>query len=304
MSNEHRRRLIGGYFFAIGATALWSGNFIVARGLTESIPPVSLAFFRWLVAVAALCPFAIRHVWRERQILRDNIGYLSVTAFLGVTIFNTLIYYAGHTTSAVNLSLISISFPIFIVILSRILYSEPITASRGIGILVVVAGVLLLITRGALSNLLDLSFAPGDVWMLTAALTFAVYSILVKNKPEQLSVWAFQLSTFMLGLLFLLPFFIWEQTTVPIPPLDATTISAIFYVGIFASLAAFVLWHKAILAIGPSRAGMIYYTLPVFSGILAYIFLAEAVGWIHLCSVLLIVSGIVTANRTPRIGKN
>ena len=161
-----------------------------------------------------------------------------------------------------------------------------------------------LITRGALSNLLDLSFAPGDVWMLTAALTFAVYSILVKNKPEQLSVWAFQLCTFMLGLLFLLPFFVWEQTTVPIPPLDAKTILAIFYVGIFASLTAFVLWHKAILAIGPSRAGMIYYTLPVFSGILAYLFLAEAVGWIHLCSVLLIVSGIVTANRTPRISKS
>ncbi|MBW2560258.1 MAG: DMT family transporter, partial [Deltaproteobacteria bacterium] len=146
------------------------------------------------------------------------------------------------------------------------------------------------------SKLLHLSFAIGDVWMLAAAIIFAIYSILIKHKPEQLSIWAFQLSTFILGLIFLFPFFIWEYVTVPPVAFDTQTVGSILYVGVFASLSAFVLWNKAIVAVGPSKAGMIYYTLPLFSGLLAYLFLQENISMIHFYSALLIVSGILTAN--------
>lgn len=287
---------ISGYFFAVAATAIWSGNFIIARGLNESIPPVSLAFWRWVVAVIVFLPFALKPLIIEWDIIKKNIPYLSVTSLLGITIFNTLIYFAGHSTTAVNLSLISITFPVFIVVLSRIFYGELITANKAIGIILVAAGVVFLITRGSLSRLLDISFAIGDIWMLTAAIIFAVYSLLLKRRPEQLSIWAFQLSTFILGLIFLLPFFIWEYATVPAVELDEKTIYAILYVGIFASLSAFILWNKAIVVIGPSKAGMVYYTLPLFSGFLAYLFLQEEIGMVHFYSALLIVSGILTAN--------
>ncbi|MEA3468091.1 MAG: DMT family transporter [Thermodesulfobacteriota bacterium] len=100
----------------------------------------------------------------------------------------------------------------------------------------------------------------------------------------------------MLGLLFLFPFFIWEYVTVPSVDFDNKTILSILYVGIFASLSAFVLWNKAIMLIGPSKAGIIYYTLPLFSGLLACLFLKESIGMNHFYSVLLIVSGILTAN--------
>jgi drug/metabolite transporter (DMT)-like permease len=106
----------------MSATALWSGNFIIARGLSESIPPVSLAFYRWVVAAIVFLPFALKPLLREWDCLRTHLPYLSMTALLGVTLFNTLIYFAGHTTTALNLSLISITFPIVIVILSRIIY--------------------------------------------------------------------------------------------------------------------------------------------------------------------------------------
>ncbi|MBC2712120.1 MAG: DMT family transporter [Desulfosarcina sp.] len=199
--------MISGYLFAIGATAIWSGNFIIARGLNESIPPISLAFWRWVVAVIVFLPFALKPLIVEWSILKENIPYLSITSLLGITIFNTLIYFAGHTTTAINLSLISITFPV-IVILSRIFFGELITVNKSIGIILVAAGVVLLITKGNLSRLLNISFAIGDVWMLVAALTFAIYSILLKHKPKMLSIWAFQLSTFILGLIFLFPFFI------------------------------------------------------------------------------------------------
>ena len=270
------RQVISGHFFAIGATAIWSGNFIIARGLSESIPPISLAFWRWVIAVVAFLPFALKPLVVEWDILKKSIPYLSITSLLGITIFNTLIYVAGHTTSAINLSLIAITFPIFIVILSRIFFRELITVNKGFGIILVAVGVALLITKGTLSRLLNISFAIGDVWMLAASITFAIYSLLLKRKPEQLSIWALQLSTFILGLIFLFPFFIWEYVTVPPVEFDLRTIFSILYVGVFASLSAFVLWNKAIVAVGPSKAGMIYYTLPLFSGFFAYLQKASA----------------------------
>ncbi len=295
-NRQENRQIISGYLFAIGATAIWSGNFIIARGLNESIPPVSLAFWRWVVAVIVFLPFALKPLIAEWGVLRKNIPYLSLTSLLGITIFNTLIYFAGHTTTAINLSLISITFPVFIVILSRIFFRERITINKGIGIILVATGVILLITKGVLSRLLDISFAIGDVWMLMAAITFAIYSILLKRKPENVSIWAFQFSTFILGLVFLFPFFLWEYATVPPVEFHTKTVCSILYVGIFASLSAFVLWNKAIVMVGPSKAGMIYYTLPLFSGFLAYLFLKEDIRMIHFYSALLIVSGILTAN--------
>ncbi len=204
---EKQQRL-SGYFFAIGATVFWSGNFIVARGLNESIPPVSLAFWRWVVAVIVFLPFALKPLIADRHILKKHIPYLCVTSLLGVTIFNTLIYFAGQTTTAVNLSLIAITFPVFIVMLSRIFFRELITVRKGCGIILVVVGVTYLITDGNLSGLSNISFALGDVLMLAASLVIAVYSILLKQKPEELSIWTFQLSTFILGLFFLSPFYI------------------------------------------------------------------------------------------------
>ena len=301
MSNNLKpQSIFAGYLFAIGATAIWSGNFIVARGLSESIPPISLAFYRWLVAVIVFTPFAIKALGQEWAIIKKHIVYFSITSFLGITAFNTLIYFAGHTTTAMNLSLISITFPIFILLFSRILFKEFITIKKGIGITLVLSGVLFLITKGKLSTLLDISFNIGDVWMLLAAIIFAIYSLFLKNKPKGLSIIALQFSTFILGLIFLLPFFLWEQTIVHQSFLNQTTIPAILYVGIFASLCAFVLWNKAIVVLGPSKAGMVYYTLPLFSGFLGYLFLHESIRMIHFYSMILIFSGIIVTNHESK----
>lgn len=290
------RHFITGYLFAIGATAIWSANFIIARGLSDSISPVTLAFWRWIVAVMAFLPFALKKLIVEWRLVKNHILYLVFTAFLGITTFNTLIYFAGHTTTALNLSLISITFPIFIIILSRIFFKELFTVNKAVGILLVAAGVVSLITRGEFSRLLNLSFTIGDLWMLFASIIFAVYSILLRRKPEKLSIWTLQLSTFILGLIMLFPFYILDTMISPPPVFEIRTILAILYVGIFASLSAFVLWNKAVVTVGPSKAGMVYYTLPLFSGFLAWFFLGEEISIVHFYSMLLIVPGILFAN--------
>jgi drug/metabolite transporter (DMT)-like permease len=107
------KRDSAGYVYAILATAIWSGNFVIARGLSDSISPVNLAFFRWATALVFFLPFALKSLIKDIKIVRGNLLYFTLTSILGVTLFNTLIYFAGHTSTAMNLSLISITFPVF-----------------------------------------------------------------------------------------------------------------------------------------------------------------------------------------------
>ncbi len=296
MKKPLQNRLVLGSLFALTATALWSGNFIVARCLSNSIPPISLAFWRWTVAVIFLTPFAIHGLIKDWELLQKHFSYLLITSIFGVSIFNTLIYLAGQSTTAINLSLISITFPVFIIVISRFLYKEKITLKNALGILLVLFGVLLIISKGSLSILLQLSFAKGDLWMLLAAIIFAIYSILLKQKPNTIPILSFQYSSFILGLILLLPFYLFEFYTSEAVIYDSDSIISILYIGICASLLAFIFWNKSIALIGPSKSGMIYYTLPLFSGLLAYIILKESLGIIHILSAILIISGILISN--------
>jgi len=285
-----------GYIFALIATAIWSGNFIVARDLSETIPPISLAFWRWIIAFLALTPFAIKSLLKDWKLFKKHFLYLIITSIFGITVFNTLIYVAGQTTTAINLSLISITFPIFIIIISRFLYKEKITIYKMLGIIVVGIGVISIITKGSPTVLFELTFFKGDLWMLLAAIIFAVYSILLKHKPKEINILSFQYATFSLGLLMLFPFYLIELSLVEPTVYDSNAILSIIYIGIGASLISFILWNKAILLIGPVRSGMVYYTLPLFSGLLAFILLKENLTFNHLYSAFLIISGIILSN--------
>ena len=299
---NHSNTLIYGYLSAIAATLFWSGNFTIARGVIENIPPISLAYWRWTTAIILLLPFAIKSLISDWAIIKNHYIYLSITSILGVSLFNTLIYIAGHSTSAINMSLIAITFPIFIIIISRILFKELITINKGIGISFVICGVIILITKGDSSILKTISFVAGDLWMLLAAISFAIYSILIKYKPADLGTRSFQLSTFIMGLLFLTPFYIWESfnTDFQIQTINKDIFYSILYLGIFASLFSYILWGKAVEFLGPTKPSMIYYTLPIFSGLMAYLFLGEKIENIHLLSMLLILIGVLTAILGPK----
>lgn len=284
--------LIAGVLSAIFATILWSGNFVVSRMMVDEIPPVTLAFLRWSTAALLLLPFSARSVWRHRSTIRSHIGYLLLVSLLGVTLFNTLIYMAGASTTAIKMSLIAITFPLFIVIFSALFLSEALSRNRLLGIMLVAVGVTYLVTDGAPSQLLQLSLAIGDLWMLLAAILFAIYSILVRHKPATLNSMTFLSTTFLLGLLLLTPWMIWEQLHHPWPTLSTTSMTAVLYLGLFASIGSYLFWNRSVALIGPSNAGMIYYSLPLFSGVLAYWILGEAITLIHWTSAILILSGI------------
>lgn len=298
--NIKNKLITNGYVFALLATILWSGNFIVARDIKDIVDPYSLSFYRWLLATIILLPFAIVPLIKNIVIVKRHFIYLSIVSILGVSLFNTLIYIASHTSSALNLSIISITFPIIVIIISRVIFKEHIGINKFTGILIVLAGVLLLITRGDISVLVNITFNIGDLWVLLAAISFAVYSILLRYKPKTLSMITFQLITFILGTIYLIPLFLWEfDTRVINEPTLNNTIS-ILYIAICSSLLAFIFWNKSIELLGATKAGMIYYTLPIFTGSLAFIFLDEIISYVHLFSILLIFIGIYITNKNKK----
>lgn len=247
------------------------------------------------MATIVVLPFAVKPIYRNRSIIKSHFLYLLVTSVLGVSIFNTLIYMAGETSTSLNLSLISITFPVFTIILARIFLNEPITKSKVIGVFIIIFGVVLLVSKGDMGVLTSLSFAIGDLWMLLASLIFAVYSLLVKYKPEKLEPLSFLGTTFLLGLVFLAPFYFWLSDEFGLKNYDRVTLISILYVGIFASIIAYFLWNRSVDLIGPAKASMIYYTIPLFSGLLAFVVLGEEVMMLHFISGVCIVSGIMIA---------
>ena len=286
-----------GVLFALTATLLWSINMVIASGIKGHIPAVGLAFWRWTIASAAIAPFALRSTLKNKSVLLQNKGYLIVTAILGVTIFNTLIYFAGQTTSAVNLSLIAISIPIFIVAISRIVFKEKVSAIKMAGIATIISGVLVLITKGSIKSVLEINFTFGDLLMLLACFFFACYTILVRLKPKEIPSKVFLFALFSTGTILLLPFYIWEHLYYNQVVFDSTTIYAAIYVGICASLISYYLWNESIRLIGTNKTALIYYLIPVFSGILAYFFLNQAIVLTQIISMGIIVTGLLLTNK-------
>ena len=256
---------------------------------------MQLAWFRWLTATVILLPFAFRNLARERRQIKSNLGFLSLTALIGITVFNTLIFISGRYTTVLNLALIYTFTPIFLLLLSRIFLGEAITLRKTAGITIAVFGVVSLVTKGDYSRLAALDLNIGDLGMLVASGLFAAYSILVGKKPRELGQTAFLTATFVLGLIFLTPWALWEILSGNRAVFTAPAVGAILYIGIGASLISFLLWNRAVLLIGPARSGFIYYSLPLFSGIEALLILGETVTMAHIYSGFCIIAGIIVA---------
>jgi drug/metabolite transporter (DMT)-like permease len=288
---------IKGVGLALLAVVLWSGNFIVARGLNKAVPPVSLAFFRWLFATLLLLPIAARKVVRQRSLFLPHWKHLCLTAITGVSIFNTLIYVAGRYTTATNLALIgTTASPLFVLLLSMIFLKTKPGVKQVAGALICLGGILVLLTRGQVSNLIAFHFSTGDVWVLAAALSFALYTLQVRKKPGELSATSYLFAVFLTGTLFLLPAWIIEQNLVPLFDWTLPVFFIFLYLGLGASVISFLAWNVAIQKIGATKTALFGNLIPVLSSIEAVLILDESFTWVTILSMGIILLGIFVAN--------
>lgn len=293
-----QRPVARGIVLAVLATLIWSGNFIVARYSSQSVPPVMLATLRWGCAALLMLPLGAAAFWRQRQLVQQHWPLLLLAAFTGISVFNTLVYVAGHYSEAIMLALIgTTSSPVFSFILARIFLKERIPPQRLAGLLLCIAGILLLLSRGSWQTLLHLRFTEGDWWILGAALSFAVYNILARKKPTDLTPATFLFSTFWMGTLLLLPAAAMEYAWKPYSlPLSWQLAGIVLYLGLGTSVIAFFCWNKAIAYLGAARAAIFGNLIPIFSSLEAVWLLGEKVSWMHLAGMLLVIGGLVLAN--------
>ncbi|MEU9119456.1 DMT family transporter [Streptomyces sp. NPDC048506] len=279
-----------GLTLALTATVVWSGNFVIARALHDTVPPVQTAFWRWIIALLAVAPFAAPHIRRQWPVIRRHLGFLTLAALLGVTLFNTLIYQAGRSTSATNMAMIAAASPMLIALFDR--GGERLGGRRIAGMVIALAGVVTLVGKGSPGAVLHLDLAAGDLWMLAATATFAGYSALLRRRPQELGGVPFLFMTFALGAAMLLPAYGVSLAVEGGFAPTAGTVGPLLYIGICSSAVAYFTWNKAIALVGAARAGVVYYLQPVCVALLSLAVLGEPVGVTQLVCMALIVAGV------------
>jgi drug/metabolite transporter (DMT)-like permease len=234
----------------------------------------------------------------HRAAIRAHLPVLALTALLGVGCYNSLQYLALQTSTAVNATLIGASGPIMTLLVGAAWFNSPVRRRQGVGAALSVIGVLWVIARGELTNLLRLQFDAGDVIMLVATLTWSLYTWLLQTRRPPLPLSAFLFVQIALGAAMILPFAVAEHalTGASAAP-TASNAAALLYVALLPSLIAYYCWDR-----GVARAGAVlpmYFVnlTPVIAGLLSWLLLGEAVGWHHLAGGALILAGIHLATR-------
>ena len=304
MNSTHSQKdTLIGIALALVATILWAGNFIISRSVHTLIGPISLAFYRWLLATILLLPIGWRAYKDNWVVIKANYAYFFWVSLTGISLFNTFVYFAGHYTTAINMALIgTTSSPIFASLLALIFLKERMGINRIIGMIICITGILLLLSKGSWEKLWLFHFSTGDLWVLGGAFAFAIYNVLVRKKPTGVSSLHFLIIVFTLGTLMLFPFFLAETITATTSTQwNQELLISILYLGLGTSAISFLCWNIALHKLGTGRTVLFGNLIPVFSTLEAVWLLHEQINWTHLVSGLLVVLGLVIANITSKV---
>ncbi|SOB57910.1 Permease of the drug/metabolite transporter (DMT) superfamily [Pseudodesulfovibrio profundus] len=292
-----KNQVVVGSLYALCATVLWAGAFIIARLAVGEISPMTLGATRWGMALLILSTFMLPTVKKEWPIAKTFLPQIIAAALFGVAAYSPLSYFAAQTTSAINLSLISVTTPIFIVIIAAGMGQKQ-SINTWAGCIVALLGSFYLVSGGNIDKILGMQFAAGDILMLAAAVGFAIYSLILKKTPEGLSGGTIMYLMSFFAVLMLIPCVIWESTQPSMVfNMNGIVLLSITFSAICSSIIAWWTWNIGLKKAGPELCGMIYYSLPLWGGVFAYIFLGEQMTSVHYISGALIIGGIVWASR-------
>ena len=290
---------ISPYILLILTTLFWAGNFVLGRAVNTVIPPITLSFWRWALALLILLPFSLRHLISQRDLIRRNRKNLILFGILGISCFNTFVYIGLHSTTATNALLLNSIIPVLIVIISRVFAATPVSRTQAAGILMSLAGVVTIICRADIGRLLALRVNGGDLWVLLAVVCWAVHSFRLRLRPAELHPLSFLTAIIAIGLAFIFPFYLWEIIRGGRVTLDLVSCGSLLYVAFFPSVLAYLFWNQAVVELGPNKAGLFIHLMPVFGTILSIVFLGESLQLFHVAGIGLISLGIylTTASR-------
>ena len=274
-----------------------ASNIIVARGGVEYVPPISLAFWRWLTVFIILIPFFLNEIVKKKEDLKFESLKLFFLGSMGCGICGAFPFIAGMSTTMANMGIIYTSSPIFIIILSVLFFKEKINISRVVGLLLCLVGVLTIISKGNIQLLLNFKFTSGDLWMVGAAVGWAIYSIYLLNWKSNFSLIArFTLIAFF-GSVSLLPFYIIEEIYFFNTIFNSNFIFWILFAAISPGIIAFTLYTKVQKYVGASLAGFTLYIFSIYTAIYGIILFGEALLNFHYFGAAFVFTGVYLARK-------
>jgi len=269
---------------------------VLGRFVAAYIPPITLSVIRWGGAFVVLLPFAARHLARDWPLIRRHVGLLTLLALTGFSAYNTMAYYGLHFTTAINGLLLQSVAPLFVAVWSFALFRDRLSLRQGAGILLSLAGVIVIVCRGSLDVLLATAFNRGDLWFVVALLIYAFYVTMLRLRPpiHPLSFLAVGMGG---GAVLLLPAMALEIAAGQSMVFDAVTALSLIYVCIFPSLLGYLFLNRGIELIGANRAAPFIHLVPVFGSVLAIALLGERLQLFHAVGYVLVLTGITLATR-------
>lgn len=303
MTDRPRDRLVAIRTYALLAAMplFFSSNVIIGRAATDLVEPASLAFWRWGIAFLILLPFAWTGLRDHRATLRQETPALLVLGFLGMVICGAVVYIGLKYTTATNAALIYSTTPVQVIALEWIFSRQRVSASQAFGIVSALTGVMIIIFKGQPEALLTLDLNVGDICIAAGALSWSVYTIILKRPHlRKLPTMTVMGATTFLGAVMLAPFALWETVNAGGLPTSPTAWASILGVALIASVLAYSSYQKGVQLVGPARTSLFMYLMPVYAAALAALLLGETIGWYHVLGAALIIGGVALATGLAR----
>ena len=286
------------YIFLLLTVTFWAGNFVVGKFASfYNVPHFSLNFYRWLFAWFILMPFTISEIIKKKEYIISNYKIFLVLGITSITIFNSIVYYSLNFTQVISGVLMISTIPVMIMFFSSILKIEKTNLFQIIGVILSIAGVIIIITKANFEILKSLNFNKGDITMVLAMFSWALYSTLLKRQKYELSQISLLQVVISFGLIFLIPIYFIEYQIGFRINIDMPFILILSYVVLFPGLASFILWIKGIALIGANRSGVFLHLMPIISALMAMIIFDEKFMFYHILGACFIISGILLSNK-------
>ena len=290
------------YIFLILATLFWSGNFIVGKAASLfEIPPFTLNFYRWTFAWLILAPFTLKEIFKKKSYILNNIKLILILGITSITVFNSIVYYSLNFTQVISGVLMISTIPVMIIFFCWVFKIEKTNFYQILGVLFSLMGVVVIVTNADVNKLLNLNFNKGDLWMVVAMLSWAMYSALLRKKKFKLSQISLLQTIISAGLILLLPAYLIEMALGYRVNIHLPFILTLTYVVLFPGLASFFFWIKGITIIGSNRSGIFLHLMPIFSTIMAMLIFKEKFMTFHLIGAILIITGIILSSKRRNI---
>ncbi|SDO27716.1 DMT family transporter [Alkalicoccus daliensis] len=293
--------MLRSYLFITIAMLFFSGNFIAGKAFEGTISPVTLAFFRAFMGALVLLPLCWKTILDNTSLWKQEWRPLVGLSVTGIILFNVSLYAAVSFTSTINAAIVDALTPAAAGVLGFILLRERLLPVQNFGIVISFLGILWIITEGSIEVLTNLAFNIGDIIMFAGIICWALYSIIIKQHTYKFPAVAGLTMTMILGAVIMLPFALIESSILGFPELNNwAVVGGLFYIGIFPSAIALLLWYRGVGEIGPSKASVFFNLVPVFTTVLAVTLLGETFTYHQLFGGLVVLGGVYLSTKRTK----